>query len=158
VEVSFDVAGFLVERRSPILANTDAEVIGRRLPHYAAAGVEEITERLAALFDVVVAAATENRLDAALAYADHIAVERQHSGHDLSEVQLAINALEEQLWHAVMEDAPVDAQGLALGMVSTILGAIKDRLACAFVSRASGKPVHTLRIDELFRGTAAGQA
>ena len=158
MKASFDVAEFLVEHRSSILAKTDAEVIGRRLPHYAAAGSEEITERLAALFDIVVAAATENQLDAALAYADHLAVERQHSGHDLSEVQLAINALEEQLWHAVMSEAPVDAQGFALGMVSTILGAIKDRLACAFVSRASGKPVHTLRIDELFRGTAAGQA
>ena len=158
MEISFDVAGFLVAHRSSILANTDAEVIGRRLPHYAAAGAAEITERLASLFDEVVAAAAENNLDSALAYADRIAVERQHSGHDLSEVQLAINALEEQLWHAVMEDAPVDAQGFALGMVSTILGAMKDRLACAFVSRASGKPIHTLRIDELFRGTAAGQA
>lgn len=49
------------------------------------------------------------------------------------------------------------AQGLALGMVSTILGAIKDRLACEYVSRSAGKPTHTLRLDELFRGTAAGQ-
>jgi hypothetical protein len=157
VEVSFDVAGFLVAHRSSILAKTDSEVVGRRLPHYAAAGAEEITKRLAALFDVVVAAATENHLDSALAYADHIATERRQSGHDLGELQLAINALEEQLWHAVMEDAPVDAQGFALGMVSTILGAIKDRLACEYVSRAAGKPTHTLRIDELFRGTAAGQ-
>lgn len=118
---------------------------------------EEITKRLAALFDVVVAAATENHLDSALAYADNIAAQRQQSGHDLGGLQLAINALEEQLWHAVMEDAPVDAQGFALGMVSTILGAIKDRLACEYVSRAAGKPTRTLRIDELFRGTAAGQ-
>ena len=157
MEDPFDVAGFLVAHRSAILASTDAEVVGRRLPHYAAAGAEEITKRLAALFDVVVAAATENQLDSALAYADDIAAQRQQSGHDLGELQLAINALEEQLWHAVMEDAPADAQGFALGMVSTILGAIKDRLACEYVSRASGKPTHTLRIDELFRGTAAGQ-
>jgi hypothetical protein len=56
-----------------------------------------------------------------------------------------------------MEDAPADAQGYALGVVSTILGAIKDRLACAYVSRAATKPTHTLRVDELFRGTASGQ-
>ena len=157
MEVSFDVAEFLAGHRSSILATADAEVVGRRLPHYAAAGAEEIASRLAALFDVVVAAATENHLDAALAYADGLAAQRQQSGHDLGELQLAINALEEQLWHAVMEDAPLDAQGHALGVVSTILGAIKDRLACAYVSRAAGKPTHTLRIDELFRGTAAGQ-
>lgn len=153
----FDVAGFLVAHRASILAKTGAEVVGRRLPHYEAAGAEEVTKRLAALFDVIVTAATENHLDPALAYADHLAAQRQQSGHDLSELQMAINALEEQLWHAVMESAPVDAQGFALGMVSTILGAIKDRLACEYVSRAAGKTTHTLRIDELFRGTAAGQ-
>ena len=157
MEVSFDVAGFLVAQRSTILSKTEAEVVGRRLPHYEAAGADEITKRLAALFDVVVAATTENHLDSALAYADQLASQRQQSGHDLSELQLAINALEEQLWHAVMDEAPVDAQGFALGMVSTILGAIKDRLACEYVSRAAGTPTHTLRIDELFRGTEAGQ-
>ena len=157
MEVSFDVGAFLVAHRTAILTNADAEVAGRRLPHYEAAGAEEITKRLAALFDVVVTAATEHHLEPALAHADHIAAQRQQSGHDLGELQRAINALEEQLWHAVMEDAPVEVQGYALGVVSTILGAIKDRLACAYVSRATGKPTHTLRIDELFRGTAAGQ-
>lgn len=156
--VSFDVAGFLVDHRSSILESADAEVVGRHLPHYAAAGDEAVATRLAALYDVIVAAAAENHLESALAYADRIAAERQRSGHALSELQLAINALEEQLWHAVMQEAPVDEQGYALGMVSTILGAIKDRVACEYVSRAAGKPTHTLRIDELFRGTAAGQA
>ena len=157
MDISFDVAAFLVDHRASILASADAEVVGRRLPHYQAAGAEEVTKRLAALFDVVVTAATENRLESALAHADRIGAERQQTGHDLSELQRAINALEEQLWRAVTEDAPTDAQGYALGVVSTILGAVKDRLACAYVSRAAAKPTHTLRIDELFRGTAAGQ-
>lgn len=157
MNASFDVAGFLVARRAAILASADAEVVGRRLPHYEAAGADEITNRLASLFDVVVTAATDNHLDAALAHAELIATERHQTGHDLSELQRAINALEEQLWNAVTVDVPVDAQGYALGVVSTILGAIKDRVACAYVSHAAGKPIHSLRIDELFRGTAAGQ-
>ena len=140
-----------------ILANADAEVVGRRLPHYEAAGAEETTKRLATLFDVVVVAATDKQLDAALARADDIAAERLQTGHELSELQRAINALEEQIWHAVMEDAPIDAQGQALGVVSTIR-AMKDRLACVYVSRGAAEPTHTLRIDELFRGTEAGQA
>lgn len=152
-----DVAGFLVAHRSSILAAAGAEVVGRRLPHYEAAGVEEITKRLSALFDVVITSASDNQLEPALAHADHIAAERHQTGHDLGELQRAINALEEQLWRAVMEDAPVNAQGYALGVVSTILGAIKDRLACAYVSRTANKPTRTLRLDELFRGTAAGQ-
>ncbi len=140
-----------------ILANADAEVVGRRLPHYEAAGAEETTKRLATLFDVVVVAATDKQLDAALARADDIAAERLQTGHELSELQRAINALEEQIWHAVMEDAPIDAQGQALGVVSTIR-AMKDRLACVYVSHGAAEPTHTLRIDELFRGTEAGQA
>jgi hypothetical protein len=154
---TFDVADFLIAHRPSVLTSAASEVEGRRLPHYEAAGPDEIWSRLAALFDVVVAAAKENHLDGALAHADHIAEARHQTGHDLSELQRAINALEEQLWHAVTEDAPADEQGHALGVVSTILGAIKDRLACAYVSRAAATPTRTLRLDELFKGTAAGQ-
>jgi hypothetical protein len=155
---AFDVADFLTAHRTPVLASAAAEVAGRRLPHYEAAGADEISNRLAALFDVVVAAAKENHLDRALAHADHIAEARHQTGHDLSELQRAINALEEQLWHAVTEHAPADEQGHALGVVSTILGAIKDRLACSYVSRTAATPTHTLRIEELFKGTASGQS
>ncbi|MGZ4740899.1 MAG: hypothetical protein ACXV8V_16775 [Ilumatobacteraceae bacterium] len=150
----FDLAGFLLARRASILDAASNEVASRRLPHYEAAGTGEVGKRLAALFDVVVGAASERHLDPALDYSDTMARERQQSGHHLSEVQRAINALEEQLWNAVLQDAPPDEQGHALGVVSTILGAIKDRLACAYVSRAASTPTHTLRIDELFRGTA----
>lgn len=156
MEQPFDVAGFLAERREQILDRASTEVAGRRLPHYEAAGPEEVGGRLAALFDVVIRAADKSQLEPALAYAGDLAAARQQSGHDLSELQRAINALEEQLWHAVIEDAPANAQGYALGVVSTILGAVKDRLACEYVSRAASKPTRTLRIDELFRGTAAG--
>jgi hypothetical protein len=154
VETNFDVAQLLIDQRSNILAEAEAEVAGRRLPHYQEAGTEETAKRLAELFDVVVASASSSTLESALAHADHIAADRQQSGHDLFELQRAINALEEQLWHAIMRDAPADVQGYALGVVSTVLGAIKDRVACAFVSKAAEKPTRTLRLDELFRGTA----
>lgn len=157
MNASLDVGAFLGAHRASILEHANAEVVGRHLPHYEAAGAEETAKRLASLFDALVDAATESQLDPAFAYADRVGVERQQTGHDLSELQRAINALEEQVWHAVMEDAPADAQGYGLGVVSTILGAIKDRLACAYVSKAAAKPIHTLRIDELFRGTAAGE-
>lgn len=156
VEPPFDVAGFLTAHRTSILDSASTEIAGRRLPHYEAAGADEVESRLAALFDVVVGAAAERHVEAALAYADDLAGARRQAGHELSEVQRAINALEEQLWHAVLVDAPVDVQGYALGVVSTILGAIKDRLGCAYVSQAASTPTHTLRLDELFRGTAAG--
>jgi len=114
--------------------------------------------RLAAMFDAVVEAAAERHLEHALAHADAIASARQQTGHDLGELQQAINSLEEQIWSAVIDDAPVSEQGYILGVTSTVLGAIKDRLACNYVSRAAAKPMHTLRIEELFRGTESGQA
>ena len=158
VEHPVDVAGFLVARRSPILERAATEVAQRRLPHYEAAGADEVALRLAALFDAVVEAAAGRHLEHALAHADSIASVRQQTGHDLSELQQAINSLEEQIWSAVVDDAPVNDQGYILGLTSTVLGAIKDRLACSYVSRAAAKPMHTLRIEELFLGTESGQA
>lgn len=156
MEPAFDVAAFLTSHRAQILDRASIEVASRGLPHYDAAGRDEIDNRLTALIDVVVGAAAERHLEPALAYADDLAVARSQTGHELNEVQRAINALEEQLWHAVLVDSPADVQGYALGVVSTILGAIKDRLGCAYVSQGSSTPTHTLRLDELFRGTAAG--
>ena len=156
MEPPFDVAAFLTAHRASILDRSSAEVASRGLPHYDAAGPDEVDKRLAALLDVVVGAAAERHLEPALAYADDLAGARRQTGHELNEVQRAINALEEQLWHVVLVDAPADVQGHALGVVSTILGAIKDRLGCAYVSKGASTPTHTLRLDELFRGTAAG--
>jgi hypothetical protein len=150
----FDVAAFLSEHRGPILDRASTAVAARRLPHYEAAGPAETRERLAALFDVVTRAAAEKHLEPVLAYTDELARTRQHTGHDLSELQAAINALEEQLWRAVLDNAPPDFQGHGLGLVSTILGAVKDRLACDYVARVGGQPMQSLRVEELFRGTA----
>jgi hypothetical protein len=144
----------LLLRRASILDRASTEVAARRLPHYEAAGPEETQQRLATLFDVVTRAAGEKRLEPVLAYTDALAGTRQQTGHDLSELQTAINALEEQLWRAVLDDAPPDFHGQGLGVVSTILGAVKDRLACNYVARVGGQPIRTLRVEELFRGTA----
>jgi len=156
VEPLFDVAAFLTSHRAAVLDRASAEVASRGLPHYDAAGRAEIDSRLAALLDIVVTAADERHLEPALVYADDLAGARRGSGHALNEVQRAINALEEQLWHLVLVEAPAEVQGYALGVVSTILGAIKDRLGCAYVSSGTSTPTQTLRLDELFRGTAAG--
>ena len=158
MDTDFDVAGFLSDRRGAILERAEGAVAARRLPHYEAAGAGEVAARLGALFDSVVTTARERRLDPATTHADAMAGERQRAGHDLSEVQRAINALEEQLWAAVIDEAPADAQGYALGVVSTILGAIKDRLACDYVAQAGSPAPRTLRLDELFKGIAAGPA
>lgn len=156
VETSFDVVTFLQERRDAVLDRSGAEVARRRLPHYEEAGAAEVASRLAHLYDAVATSAAARNLDAALAHAHEVASERQHSGHGLGEVQRAINALEEQLWLAIVEDVPAPSQGHVLGVVSTILGALKDRVACDYLAAATPSRPKTLRIDELFKGTSAG--
>ncbi len=156
MDPTFDVAGFLQDRREAVIQGATRALEDRHLPHYEAAGPEESEARITALFDVLVEAARARRLDDALAYAERLASDRQQSGTALAEVQLAVNALEEHVWHAVTDQAPADQQGHALGIVSTVLGAVKDRLACTWVSQASGQPTRTLRLDELFGGSAAG--
>ena len=158
MDTSFEIAPFLADRRSGILDRAEAEVARRHLPHYEEVGPDEVATRLAALFDAVVASAEARTLDPALVHAHGMADARQRAGHHLSEVQRAINALEEQLWLTVVEDVPGDSQAYVLGVVSTILGAVKDRLACDYLAGATSSRPTTLRLDELFKGTGAGPA
>ncbi len=158
MDTSFEIAPFFEERRAAILERAEAAVASGHLPHYEAAGPDEVAERLRALFDAVLAAAEARNLDPALVYAHDLAGARQRTGHHLSEVQRAINALEEQLWVTVVEDVPVESQGYVLGVVSTILGAVKDRVACDYLAGATSSRPSTLRLDELFKGTSAGPA
>ena len=72
----------------------------------------------------------------------------------------AANVVEEAVWATITSDLSAEVHGYALGLVSTILGAVKDRLACAYVATVSSEPVRTLNLDYLFSGsdTAAGSA
>lgn len=158
MDTSFAIAPFFEERRAAILDRAEAAVASGHLPHYEAAGPDEVANRLSALFDAVLASAEARTLEPVLTHADGMADARQRTGHHLSEVQRAINALEEQLWSTVVEDVPADSQGYVLGVVSTILGAVKDRLACDYLAGATSSRPATLRLDELFKGASAGPA
>ena len=146
-----DVAAFLDARRETLLASAEAAVGRAHLAHYEAD--ERTHVRLSVLLDVVIDACRQHRLDGATAYADSLAVERHSGGFALAEVQGAVNVLEEALWRAVTAEAPADVQAHALGLVSTVLGAVKDRVACGYLARLTAKPVSSLRVDLLFKGT-----
>jgi len=147
-----DVAGFLEAQRDAILAAAGAAVAGRHLVHYQAAGDEATTERLRALFDVVVACCRQHRIEPALEYGHALAIERHAADHSLGEVQTAINTLEEAVWQSLVRDAPPAALGYALGLVSTVLGTVKDRLACTYLAEVTAHAPATLRLDHLFEG------
>ncbi len=148
-----DIATFLEGHREEILEAAGEKVARSRLTHYDAVGPEATATRLRALLDTVVASARAHRLDPATGYASSLAAERQGAGYDLNEVQTAINSVEEAAWKAITSDLPADAQANALGIVSTILGAIKDHLACSYLLGVTGHSPRTLRVETLFEGT-----
>ena len=148
-----DVGAFLEARADHILSSASAMVARRHLAHYDAAGSDEIYQRLRTLFDVLVRCCAADRVEPALAYAETLGVDRLRTGHELGEVQNAINVLEESVWSTLIADAPAEALAYALGLVSTVLGAVKDRLACTYVARVSSKRPPTLRLESLFEGT-----
>ena len=152
MDKSADVAAFLDARRTE-LVNTATVTVGRaHLAHYEAAGQAHTEERLVALLDVLIRCCRQHHLDEALSYADRLATDRHRSGYPLLEVQTVINGLEEAVWRSVISDLPAEDQGYALGLVSTVLGAVKDALARGYLAHSGSHPV-PLRIESLFSGS-----
>lgn len=150
------IAGFLREKRESILAAAGETMERAHLPHYPHPSQREPMDRLAALYEIVVGCATDHNLAPIAPYAKKVAHERHAAGIQLSEVQTAINVLEEAVWRAILSDVPPDQQGETLGVVGTILGAVKDKLACAYVEVATHHATRTLDFKNLFHGVAEG--
>ena len=146
-----NAADFLSDHRAEILANAVESMKRAHLAHYEKSG--ESATRLGVLLEIVVVATRERHLTPVLEHAERIATERHAAGYDLSEVQMAINVLEEAIWRAILADVPPAEQGETLGLVATVLGAAKDRLASTYVSLVAQKKTPTLRVEGLFRGT-----
>jgi hypothetical protein len=144
---------FLEQHRGRILADAATGAAGA--PRYAAAGGVETAQRLDVLFDELVTAVDGHDLTSIVAYARRLARARHAAGYDLSEVQVAINALEESVWKRVFADAPADLVGRSLREVSTVLGAAKDALAREYVALASSTHAPALDVSALFTGAAS---
>lgn len=148
-----DTATFLTREREPIL-QAAAESLGRmHVRHYDAAGTEAVEKRLRALFDQLANAVERRDLGPMIAYAERIAEERYTAGYDLSEVQIAFNALEEASWSRVLTALDPAQLSEALGLISTVLGAGKDALARRYVSLAADVRAPSLDLSALFAGT-----
>jgi hypothetical protein len=150
---SIDVSNFLAARTEEILAAAAAAIARRHLDHYERLGRDETARRLRELLDRVIEAAHSRHLSAILGYAERVGTERYDSGFELVEVLSAFNLLEEAIWRAILDGCPATAHGAALGVVATILGAAKDRLASTYLSRATERHVPTLDLTALFGGT-----
>lgn len=148
-----DTVSFLTARAEPIIDAALTAMTERHLAHYERLGREASRRKLRDLFDRVVEGAQSRNLGPVLAYAEQVGNERYESGFELVEVRSAFNLLEEAIWRAILQDCPAAEQGAALGVVATVLGAAKDKLASTYLSRATETHVPTLDLAALFRGT-----
>lgn len=155
---SDEVADFLARNRAAIVDSAHDRLRHAHAPHYASADAEETHARLDLLFGHVVDAVAARDLRPVEAYAEAVASERFESGYDLAEVQTAFNAIEEATWTCVLADLEPSSFANALGLVTTVVGAGKDALARAYVSRAARTHAPTLNLRALFGGTDEGDA
>jgi hypothetical protein len=147
---------FLKNRRRAILGAAGAALTRQHMPHYSGDGDEAALRRLSALFEQLLGALDARDLGPIVAYAERVAEERFWAGYDLSEVQVAFNALEEATWSCVLAELDASQFAEAIGLISTAIGAGKDALARRYVSLATETHVPSLDVRALFRGSAAG--
>jgi hypothetical protein len=143
----------LDERAADIVGDSIAAMRRAHLLHYEHSGPEAIRSRLQALYDALRESVRTRRLAPIEAHAESVARERHRGGFELGEVQTAFNVLEEALWHRVVAEIEPALLAEALGLVSTALGAGKDRLARTYVSLATSTQAPALDMAALFRGT-----
>jgi len=136
----------IIERAGDVLGESRAR-------HYEAAGPELTRNRLEVLYDETVKAVDSRNLGDVLTFARALAEERFTAGYDLSELQIAVNALEEAVWKQIFSDLQPDELRNTLGPVSTVFGAIKDALAREYVSLATHTHAPSLDLPKLLLGS-----
>jgi hypothetical protein len=151
-----DTAEFLRHEREPIVDAAVAAIRLSQLDHYEASGPHEVRRRIDRLFDRLEDSIARRDLTPMVSYTSVLADERFGAGFQLSELQTAINALEEATWRRMVTLMASEDLGVALGLVSSALGAGKDALARAYVSLATRRHAPSLDVSALFSGQAAG--
>ncbi|HET7045226.1 MAG TPA: hypothetical protein VFI37_10290 [Gaiellaceae bacterium] len=147
---------FLRRERAEILAGA-CQALRSRAPHYDSGGREQTRRRLETLYDELLAGVADRELGGVVAYAKRVAWQRFAAGYDLSEVQTAMNMLEEAVWKRVVARQEPAGWAETLGLVSTVLGAAKDAVAREYVSLATHAHAPSLDLGALFAGgTPAG--
>jgi hypothetical protein len=141
---------FLQSDKIEIINEALSDLERSRLKHYTESNKEINEERLRNFYDILIKCVESKSLVEICDYCEELANKRFNSGFDLYEVQSTINVLEEIIWKKIIKYLPPSEYERALGMITTVLGAGKDSLACKYVSLASQCKKPTLDLSELF--------
>ena len=142
---------FLEEHKTEIIDDSLTGLDRVKLKHYSESVKAKNEERLNNLYKSLIDCVNSKSLVDIYNYCEELAEKRFNSGFDLYEVQSTINVLEEIIWKKIIKFLSPSDYEQALGLITTILGAGKDSLACKYVSLASQCKKPTLDLSELFR-------
>lgn len=145
----------LTDARAKVLDEAYAVVERSNVLHYERAGEAFTRQALTELFDRVVDSIRTRDLTPLVGHVEQLASERFEHGFDVSEVQIAVNALELAMWREVVAAVPLEQLAEAIGLLSTALGAGKDALTRKYVSLASRRHVTSLDLSALFGDSTA---
>jgi hypothetical protein len=150
-----ELEALLSEAETEVLDAAYASLHGSHVTHYEVAGEAFTRQALADLFRLVVSAIQTRNLASISTYADGIAVARFNDGYDISEVQMAFNALEDAMWRRVVSAEPPSDLAEAIGLLSTVLGYGKDAVARKYLSLACKRHIPSLDLSALFAGASS---
>lgn len=151
MEIIMDLEIFL-ENNAPELLDEAHKTLERaNLKHYADSQNDENFKRLEDLYYLTIEAIRNKNLLPMKEHAENIAKKRFEAGFDFYEVHSAFNVLEETIWKKVIKVYHPANLGEALGMISTILGAGKEMLACAYISLAGKGKKCSMDVSEIFK-------
>ena len=145
----------LLEAEPEVLDAAYASLHGAHVTHYEMAGEAFTRQALADLFTLVLTTISTRDLAPMSAYAEEIALARFSGGYDISEVQMAFNALEDTMWRRVVAAEPPQDLAEAIGLLSTVLGYGKDAVARKYLSLACKRHIPSLDLSALFAGASA---
>lgn len=150
-----ELHALLLEAETEVLDAAYTCLHGAHVTHYEQAGEAFTRQALTDLFRLVVTAIQTRDLASISSYADGIAVARFNDGYDISEVQMAFNALEDAMWRRVVAAEPPSDLAEAIGLLSTVLGYGKDAVARKYLSLACKRHIPTLDLSALFAGASS---
>jgi hypothetical protein len=148
------ISPLLREKSNEILDHAMASLSRSHLTTYERDGEVVARERLEKFLNLTIEAIEERQLEDITRYSESMSEARFAAGFDLSEVQTAINVLEEAIWKNVLTSVPPAELPEALGLVATVLGVAKDVTSRTWVALASQIKMKSLNLEALFRGTS----
>lgn len=147
-----ELVNILTSDADRIIKEATDKLNDARLRNYQKVDMPVLKNCLTKLFELTIESIKNSNLLALNDYIDKISRERYFSGFDLYEVQTAFNALEEAIWNDIVSKVNKDELVDSISIISRVMGAGKEFLACNYVRMAKSNKKNTPDVTVLRKG------